>query len=103
VKGKTEMAVSKQDYWAIHIFRPSVLLGERNENRWGESVAGKLGSLFDAISGGLLSKYSPIEADVVAKAMVNAAQKLDGGIHLYPSNELQELAKEEDQKRKRLQ
>ena len=102
VKGKTELAVKKQKYWSIHIFQPSVLLGERNENRWGEAIAGRIGKVLDNISGGLLSKYRPVEADVVAKAMVNAAQGLQGGLHIYPSHHLQKMAEEEDKKRKRL-
>ena len=83
-------------FWAIHIFQPSVLLGERNENRWGEEIAGKLGKVIDGLTGGLLKKYRPIEADVVAKAMVSAAQKLEPGLHVYPSHWLQDLAAQID-------
>lgn len=97
VKGEIEDAVQKLNFWSIHIFRPSVLLGERNENRWGEEIAGKLGKIIDRFTGGMLSKYRPIEADVVAKAMVNAAQGLNPGIHFYPSHWLQDLASEIDQ------
>lgn len=92
VKGELETAVKKLPFWAIHIFQPSVLLGERNENRWGEEMAGKLGKLIDGFTGGLLKKYRPIEADVVAKAMVSAAQQLMPGVHVYPSHWLQDLA-----------
>lgn len=97
VKGEIEAAVQKLDFWSTHIFRPSVLLGERNENRWGEEIAGKLGKIIDRFTGGMLSKYRPIEADVVAKAMVQAAQGLKPGVHIYPSHWLQELAEEVDQ------
>jgi len=92
VKGELELAVQKLPFWSTHVFRPSLLLGTRNENRWGEEMAGKFGSLLNRVTGGLLTKYRPIEADVVAKAMVNAAQELEPGFHLYPSSLLQELA-----------
>ncbi len=92
VKGKLELAVRKLPFWSTHIFRPSLLLGTRNENRWGEELAGKFGNILDRVTGGLLTKYRPIEADAVAKAMVNAAQELEPGYHLYPSSLLQELA-----------
>lgn len=94
VKGLLEDAVKKMGFWAVHIFRPSVLLGERNENRWGEKLAGQLGKGIDYLTGGMLTKYRPIEAEVVAKAMVNAAQRLEKGIFTYPSHYLQELADE---------
>lgn len=92
VKGELEEAIKDLPFWAVHIFQPSVLLGERNENRWGEEIAGRIGSVIDRITGGLLTKYRPVEADVVARAMVNAAQQLSKGVHIYPSHYLQELA-----------
>ncbi len=95
VKGELENAVKELPFWAVHIFQPSVLLGERNENRWGEALAARLGRGFDYLTGGLLTKYRPVEADVVAKAMVSAAQNFEGGVHVYPSHELQKLAEEE--------
>lgn len=94
VKGEIEQAVKNLDYWAIHIFQPSLLLGERNENRFGEEVAKKIGKVFDRITGNLLTKYSPIEAEAVAQAMIAAAQRLNAGIHTYKSEELQVLAEE---------
>lgn len=96
VKGELEGAIKKLSFWAIHIFQPSVLLGERNENRWGEEIAGRIGRVIDRITGGLLTKYRPVEADVVALAMVNAAQQLSRGVHVYPSHYLQDLANQEN-------
>ncbi len=97
VKGELEVMVKTLGFWGLHIFQPSVLLGERNENRFGEQLAGKIGSIFDKLTGGMLTKYRPIEADVVAKAMVSAAQGLKPGTHVYPSHWLQKLANEIDQ------
>jgi len=96
VKGELEDSVKKMKFWATHIFQPSVLLGERNENRWGEQLAGRLAKGFDFLTGGLLTKYSPVEAEVVAKAMVIAAQGFNSGISIYPSHVLQKLVKNED-------
>ncbi len=96
VKGELENALKELPFWAVHIFQPSVLLGQRNENRWGEAIAARMGRGIDYLTGGLLTKYRPVEADVVAKAMVSAAQNLDKGVHIYPSHHLQQLAEEED-------
>lgn len=95
VKGQIEQAIHKLDFWSTHVFRPSLLLGERNENRWGEEIAGVIGKLFDKVTGGMLTKYKPIEAEVVAKAMIKAAQELESGKYLYPSSMLQILSEKE--------
>ncbi len=96
VKGELENDIRVMPYWAVHIFRPSILLGERNENRWGESIAQKIGKFVDDFTGGLLKKYKPVEADAVAKAMIMAAQKTEKGVHYYPSHVLQDLADHEN-------
>ena len=99
IKGELEDAVKKMKFWATHIFQPSVLLGKRNENRWGEQIAGRLAKGFDFLTGGLLTKYSPVEAEMVAKAMFIAAQGFDAGLQIYPSHVLQKLAKNEERLR----
>lgn len=96
VKGELEAAVKDLPFWSAHIFQPSLLLKERNDNRWGEKWADKLGKVIDSATGGLLTKYKPVEAEIVAQAMINAAQQLRAGIHVYPSHFLQELAADED-------
>ena len=39
----------------------------------------------DTVTGGLVSKYFPTQADMVAALMVHAAQQLKGGAFLYHS------------------
>jgi uncharacterized protein YbjT (DUF2867 family) len=94
IKGKLEEDIKRLPFWSIHIFRPSLLLGERNENRFGEAMANKIGKGLDFVLRGMLMKYKPIEAEVVGKAMVSAAQGLNSGRFEYPSNRLQALADE---------
>ena len=94
VKGYLEDEVKKLNFWSTHIFQPSVLLGERSNQRFGEQAAGRLGKFFDRVSGGLLNKYKPVEAEVVASAMINAAQRFKEGLHIYPSHDLQQMSDE---------
>lgn len=94
VKGKIEAAISELDIKAVHIFRPSVLLGERNETRIGEQIGAKIGSFIKSISGNLLGKYNPIEGKTVAEAMVITAQKSERqGVHIYESNTIEKATK----------
>lgn len=100
VKGELEEAVKQLKFWSVHIFRPSILLGDRPESRFGESAAKVLGKGLDFILRGLLTKYKPVEAETVAKAMVTKAQELKSGIHIYPSHWIQRLSEKEDALRK---
>lgn len=88
VKGEIEEAVSALPFWAVHIFRPSVLLGEREEIRPLESIAQSLFSGVDKVIGGSMGKYRPVSGGKVAKSMVYFAQLLEGGRHIHASDEI---------------
>lgn len=94
VKGELESDVKRLPYWGIHIMRPSVLLGSREEARPVEKVAGFLGRKLHRFSGSIIADIAPIDADDVAKAMVQAAQSLRQGNHIHHGSEIVKLAKE---------
>lgn len=94
-KGQLEEAVKRLPFWATHILQPSLLLGNREEVRIGEKMAIGISSLFNRFSDGLLGIYTPIEAETVAKAMVQLAQGIEGGVHIHTSAELIKMVKEQ--------
>jgi uncharacterized protein YbjT (DUF2867 family) len=86
VKGEVEDAIKPVNYKAIHIFRPSLLLGPREEKRSAENAA----KIFYKIFGFLIPKrYQAIDSYKVAKAMITLASQDDKGIFIHESNELQ--------------
>ena len=93
VKGELEEDVRRLPYWGIHIMRPSVLLGQREEKRTAEKLAGQLSKGLQYFSGSILGDIAPVEADDVAKAMVQAAQSLEQGTHIHHGSEIVKLAK----------
>ncbi|MEJ8756290.1 oxidoreductase [Pontibacter sp. H259] len=92
VKGEMERDVQQLDFRAVHIFRPSLLLGEREEQRTGEEFASKIMRPLSGLMVGPLRKYKPILAEDVAKAMLWAADQRANGVHIYPSDELHGMA-----------
>jgi uncharacterized protein YbjT (DUF2867 family) len=88
VKGETEEAVTALDYWAIHLFRPGVLLGERSETRLGEKLAGGVTGLLRSISPSILGDYNPTNVEVLARKMIEAAQTIKPGVTFHRAEEL---------------
>ncbi|WP_205504140.1 NAD-dependent epimerase/dehydratase family protein [Rufibacter psychrotolerans] len=86
VKGEMEQAVKALPFTAVHIFQPSLLLGNRKEVRLGEKAASAFANVFGFLFKGPLRPYKAIQAQAVAKAMLEAA-KQDGGGVLVHSNE----------------
>ncbi|MDX2152368.1 MAG: oxidoreductase [Bryobacteraceae bacterium] len=88
VKGELEHAVQSLPFEAVHIFRPSLLLGERQEIRLGErlAIAAARSLQFGFVAG--LRKYHPVLAASVAAAMVRAALRDDRGVHIHHYDEI---------------
>lgn len=82
-KGRTEDAVRACGFDALHIFRPSLLLAEREESRPSEALGQAAAPLLKPLLFGPLSRYKPITADAVARAMLNTALHGSGGAHVY--------------------
>jgi len=95
-KREVEQALEGMNWWGLHIFRPALIVDERQTAGWGERAADWLGKSLSTLSGGVLGKYRPVDALTVAKAMVQGGQRLQPGIHHYSSEYLQELAKSLD-------
>jgi len=82
LKGKVEDSLYQMDIPTLHIFRPSLLTGKRNEPRLGEVIGA---AIMKPLSFLLPKKMRPIRGREVAKAMVNAANLDKKGrfIHHY--------------------
>lgn len=85
VKGITEEAVSNISYESIFIFRPSLLLGQRKEFRFGELVSKVLMTVF---SFAIPKKYKAIQVRQVAKAMIASMNTGQTGIHIIESDRI---------------
>jgi len=78
VKGELETAVSALAYRSVSIVRPSLLLGERAEFRFGEEVAKRFAFLAPG-------RYKPIHARDVAAALVRLASEDQPGRRVVES------------------
>lgn len=86
-KGEMEEALKEIGYPCLRIFRPSLLLGKRDEFRFGEKVGGLLTPVLKLFLIGSLKKYAPVEAESVAQFMVKAAHEEPvSGVHVYESD-----------------
>jgi uncharacterized protein YbjT (DUF2867 family) len=86
VKGEVEAAIGAVGFHAFHIFKPSLLVGPRNEKRSGEDAA----KVFYKIFGFLIpQKYKGIESIKVARAMLVNAKENQTGIFTHESDSLQ--------------
>ncbi|MBU6123039.1 NAD-dependent epimerase/dehydratase family protein [Hymenobacter siberiensis] len=88
VKGEMEAAVRQTPFRAIHIFRPSLLLGERAQPRLGERLGAIVLRLVSPLLRGPLLKYRPVAGATVAAAMLHAAEDDGGGVRVHLSDEL---------------
>ena len=71
LKGQIENDIINIGIKNTFIFRPSLLMGNRKENRIGEKIAQVIMPIFSFL---LPKKYRPISAESVAKSMINLSK-----------------------------
>lgn len=91
-KGRMEQQVNQFAFNQISIFRPSLLLGKREEIRFGEEAGKLLYLIFRFLFQGPLKKYRGIEAKKVACAMIKAANS-NSGKRIFLSDEIDTMSK----------
>ncbi|HEY1871833.1 MAG TPA: NAD(P)H-binding protein [Chitinophagaceae bacterium] len=90
LKGEVENEIGKMGIESVHIMRPSMLLGERKESRPFEKIGQPMMKAFSFL---FPSKYKPIQASDVAKAMIEASKKNEKGFFAYEHKEIRQLEK----------
>lgn len=88
LKGEVEDYLKESKIKSISVFRPSMLMGKRNEFRFGEMFA-KI--FMRPVSFLFPSQLDPVNAHDVAKAMIKASVKGEAGFHVYHYKEIMDL------------
>lgn len=86
MKGELERDVQKLPFETIHILRPGMLKGKRENTRTGEIIGGAVMEAVSYIPG--LGSLKPIAGHEVARAMINASFRHVVGIHIYGPGQL---------------
>ena len=91
-KGQAEQELIKLNFSNLSIFRPSILLGNRKENRVGEKIGIFAMKTLSPLMLGNMKKYKPIKIENVVKAMLYIS-KNDSNEIVFESDELERIAK----------
>ncbi len=90
-KGEVEEELKKLNFTKLGIMRPSFLLGNRKEKRFGEKIGIFLFKLLSPLFLGPLKKMKPIHSEKVAKVMIKISNG-DFKQHVFESNEIAEIS-----------
>ena len=89
-KGEVEEELKKLNFTKLGIMRPSFLMGNRKEKRFGEKIGIFLFKLLSPLFLGPLKKMKPIHSEIVANAMIKVANE-DIQQSIFESNEIVNL------------
>ena len=91
-KGETERDILALGYDHTHIFRPSMILGNRPEPRPLEHLLGRAWALLDPLLMGALDRYKGIRGEEIARAMGRAAaDRRQERVAIYHWRQMQDL------------
>jgi len=89
VKGEMEKGLEQFDFEALHIFRPAQI---KHENHYENNQNGFIKRLFSSDNGSSNAEKTPISGEILAEAMVNAAQSGNEDVHYYNSSQIIKLS-----------
>lgn len=85
IKGELEAAVAKLPFQKAVIFRPSILQGERKENRPAEKIGL---AVTHFVTRFMMKKYRPMPVDLLAEKMIELSVDTFTGIRIVENNEI---------------
>jgi len=88
VKGETERDLYAIGYRSVDVFRPSLLVGRRREERRAEAVGIAVTSALARAMVGPWKRYRPIPASDVAGSMVRAVRTGEPGVRIHHYEEM---------------
>lgn len=90
-KGEMEEALLATSLKRLNILRPSLIVGNRKEFRLGEKIASLVMGVAQLFMFGSLKKYKPIDASVIARAMLLLSRTSSSDV-IIESDEIKKLA-----------
>ncbi len=91
VKGEIEDSLQQLNLPHLYIFRPSLLVGKRNEKRPGERLGVFASKIINPLLHGAFMRYRSIEAEAVAYAMMQIAQHASKKSEIIESDMIQKI------------
>lgn len=88
IKGLTERTLQELKLSQLVIVRPSLIIGDRNEFRFGEALAAKLSSWLSFVFRGKMRRYKPNQAKDIAQAMTKLALLCTEQIRIVTADEI---------------
>jgi uncharacterized protein YbjT (DUF2867 family) len=92
IKGELERDLGLAGFESLSIFRPSLLLGDRKEKRFGERLAQAVYPVVNPFLIGGLRKYRAIDARTVGQAMASRGIRQAQGTSILLYDDIQALA-----------
>jgi uncharacterized protein YbjT (DUF2867 family) len=90
-KGETERDIIALDFDHTHIFRPSMIMGHRDENRPREKLLIAAWSVLNPLLVGPADRYRGLTGNEIAKAMTISARHQTEKVRIYHWREMADL------------
>jgi len=91
LRGRVEAELIRIGFDFLHIFRPYVLIGKREDFRFGESIAQFFLRLFNFMMIGFLSNIKGMPASQLAKAMIHNARLNAKGVFIHSNKSIHDF------------
>ncbi len=94
MKGEAEHELIKQGIPHLYLYRPSLLIGNRKETRFGEDIGKFFAPLFNFLMIGALSKYKSMKVEHLAESIIQYdLEETDKNLSIFAFREIMKNTK----------
>jgi uncharacterized protein YbjT (DUF2867 family) len=97
LKGQTEEALKALGFADLSIFRPSMIIAQRENRRWAESLLFPLLPILDKLMIGAFTKYRSIPVETLAKAIAAFSTQSGSGYQTHYWQDMQQAGRDRKQ------
>ncbi|MBU0590542.1 MAG: oxidoreductase [Gammaproteobacteria bacterium] len=97
LKGQTEEALKALGFADLSIFRPSMIIAQRDNRRWAESLLFPLLPILDKLMIGAFTQYRSIPVETLAKAIAAFSTQSGSGYQTHYWQDMQQAGRDRKQ------
>jgi len=87
-KEELENTLRDLDFWSYYIYKPIFVVVEQRKQGLRDKIASFLGRQLNTITNDLFNKITPVETDSIIEMMLQNAQQLDAGTHIFTNEDI---------------
>ncbi len=87
-KEELDQRLAGLDFWSYYVYKPAFVILDQKHQGIREKIANFIGKQLNALTDNVFKKFTPVETEAVIEMMLQNAQQLNAGIHVFSNEDI---------------